>query len=384
MFTVALLTAALAGPPVTFISLDGSEAAGELTAWSSAGIEVDGEAVDAAGVMRVRFHDDAAAVASEAAPVVTLRDGGLVVADGVTRSGRDVTVETAYGTLTLTADAVRAVRFQPAAAAVFGKWTDTRDTQTDSDLFVRLRGDVPDRVACVVGDVTAETVNIRARGRDLAVPKDKTFAVVFGGGSRASRPGAVVELRNGSRLTASAVELSGDAVAATVAGQSLTVPTADVLAVDLAAGRVVLLASVEPSRVRVDGFGPVYDEFAWKLREGRNAVGEPLRLGGKSYDSGYWMHSGTTAAFPLPAGAARFQAEVGIDELETAGSPVKLTVLADGRELFSETVRPEEPRALDLDVSGGRELTLRTETLKPDGFGIREHLVVIGGRLILD
>lgn len=378
---LAALLLLTVGVDVSVQMLDGRVVDGGLESWTAAAMTVGGEKLPAADVARVEFPPDAAP-AAEAAPVVRLRDGTAAVVAGFTRSGRDASAVGVFGEVLLPIDRVHAVRWTPAGERVAKQWDAIVEGVEGEDLFVVLRGGEPDRVACVLGDVTADGVSLRARGRDLTVPLAKVFGVVFAGGG-GGEAAAFVTMADGSRLGCGGARLDGDELVLSRGDGDWRVPVDAVASVDLAAGRVTPLTSIEPARVAYDPFGANYDEFAWKLRVGRNAVGERLRLGGRAYEDGIWMHSGTTASFPLPADAGRFQATVGIDELETVGRPVRLTVLADGRELTSLTVEPEKPAAVDVDVSGRRELTLRAESTDRGGLGIREHLAVVAGRLVL-
>ena len=381
MLTLLLLIG-LPSADVTLYRLDGQTVEGELVAWTTEVVTVGDAETPVADVARVLFGRETPPLA-ETAFVVSLAEGTQIAATDFTRTGDAATVGFAGQSLEVPADALRSVRFRAAAAATLAQWQTIVEAAGEEDLFVVLRGGEPDRVACVLGDVTAESVSLRARGRDLTVPRERVFGLVFRGASATPAP-AFVTLTGGSRLGINAARLEADALILQRDGRELTVGLDAVAGVDLAAGRVQPLTDLEPSRVAYDGFGENYDERAWKLRVGRNAVNEKLRLQGRTYEDGVWMHSGTTASYPLPADAARFQATVGIDELETVGRPVRLVILADGRELFSERIEPGSTSAIDIDVSGRRELTLRAETTDRGGLGIREHLAVVAGRLILE
>ena len=391
--------AADAGLTVRVQTLDGSASEGPVTSWTDEAIELEGDdPLPLSAVMRVdiRGVDGAArqiTAFSEVPQAITLADGTALViksaarTDGMFRARPASSlsrVDSPDEPLSFPDASVRTVRYASATPTVWSAWSELADSEVSGDLFVVLRGGKPDRVNCTIGQVTESTVSLRARGRDLSVPTDKVFGLIFGDVGATKTAPVFVTLSDGSRVGCDRVAVADDALTLSRSAEVWRVAFADVAAVDLASGRLRPLSDLEPTRVTYQPFGENYNEFVWKLRRDRNFDRRRLRVGGREYDRGLWIHSGTTAAFRLPAGASRLEAMAGIDETETEGRPVKLTILADGRPVFEETVRPDEPRSISVEVGGRRELTLKVETLDPSWLGIREHLAVVGGRLILE
>ena len=124
----------------------------------------------------------------------------------------------------------------------------------------------------------------------------------------------------GSRTLALTVEVGGD----TYDHDQAIWGDAAILLED---GSRVPLASLTPEETQV-GWGTL-------LREGRNHLGKPLTVGGKTFASGLWSHAPAFLLYALPEGAVRFEAKVGIDaNAGTKGSVVfraeKGVILASG------------------------------------------------------
>ena len=98
-------------------------------------------------------------------------------------------------------------------------------------------------------------------------------------------------------------------------------------------------------------------------RRDRNVEGRALRLGGRAYDRGLGTQSRTLLAYQLREGDARFQATIGLDDAAGPLGSVVFRVIVDREERLATpalTAR-DAPRAIDVDVSGGRILILVTE-----------------------
>jgi alpha-galactosidase len=101
-----------------------------------------------------------------------------------------------------------------------------------------------------------------------------------------------------------------------------------------------------------------------KFGVNRSVLDTPLKIGGKSFAHGLGTHAVSEIAVSLPAGAAKFEASVGVDNnYDTAGKhgSVEFIVEAAGKELYrSQVMRGgQEPVAVGVDLGGHREFTLR-------------------------
>jgi len=101
-----------------------------------------------------------------------------------------------------------------------------------------------------------------------------------------------------------------------------------------------------------------------KLGIRRSCIETPLRIGPKGFDHGLGTHSTSEIAVYLPAPAARFEAEIGIDnDRNTFGreGTVVFVVEVGGKEVFRSQIRRGSDPALPIrvDLAGQRRFTLR-------------------------
>jgi hypothetical protein len=142
-------------------------------------------------------------------------------------------------------------------------------------------------------------------------------------------------------------------------------------------GRRVYLSDLKPvRRHEVGAFGVV-----WPFATDTAIGGGPLRLGGTRFAKGLTVHAAAEMAWDLAAGFQRLRACVGIaDQLLPEGDCVAF-LTGDGRELWRSRVRSgEQPRVLDLELSGVRELVLHLELGERNDIG--DHLVLADAQLI--
>lgn len=379
---LTLLT--LTGLNVEVTTLDGRSIDGTLDQWTSSEIIVDSESVAIDEVHRLLIDDSAEIDGANQA--ILFPDGSqLVVADFSRTKG---IAQATVGTQTIQFDpqALKGVRFAPVEDRFSTTWRELLKRDRRDDLFVRVRGEALDHVGCVVGEVTGDGIALRVGSRDVTVPVEKSFGVLFATKAEPdTRIAGKVLLTDGTSLVASRLSWSDDSLSLQSSyGFSLTIPADQLAEVDLAAGRIEMLSNLEPRSVTYAPFGDNYDEYAWKLRKNENALGDRLRIGGQRRSSGLWIHSGTTVVYSLPSRAKQLSAVVGIDEIEAPGVPVKVELFVDGRKSFDAVVEPNSPRSIDLELTDARQLTIVATTTKPNEHGIREHLAIVDARLILE
>ncbi|MDX3358656.1 glycoside hydrolase family 97 catalytic domain-containing protein [Streptomyces sp. ME02-6978.2a] len=108
-----------------------------------------------------------------------------------------------------------------------------------------------------------------------------------------------------------------------------------------------------------NGWGPVERDMS----NGETAAGdgEPLTLRGTVHDKGLGVHAESEVVVDLDGAYRRFTAAVGVDDEVAGKGSVVFEVLGDGRTLATTPVltSADAARALDVDVSGVRRLTLR-------------------------
>jgi hypothetical protein len=143
-------------------------------------------------------------------------------------------------------------------------------------------------------------------------------------------------------------------------GATLDFPESKLLAIDVRQGLAVDLSELTPARYEHRAFLGA----AWPLAADAAATGQPLRLGGNSYEKGLGTHAACEVAYKIDGQYQRFDALVGIDPSSRRGrARVAINLdgkridLNDGKELTSQTA----PLPVQLDVRNVRILTLIVE-----------------------
>jgi len=168
-------------------------------------------------------------------------------------------------------------------------------------------------------------------------------------------------LANGGRLgvlepSAGSLALS----AKTLFGESMTVGLNQVVSLDVRQGKAVYLSDLKPRGYEHRPFLGV----RWPYEMDHSAGGRAIRLGGSSYDKGIGLHSESRLTFALNGEYRRFEAIVGLDDRGGRGGRAIVKVLVDGAPKpigEPELTSASAPRLVEVDISGGKELTLVVE-----------------------
>nr|MCU0704690.1 NPCBM/NEW2 domain-containing protein [Fimbriiglobus sp.] len=193
---------------------------------------------------------------------------------------------------------------------------------------------------------------------------------------------ARITTSDGSRVTVSAVSSDGQTLEATpLVGGKLTLPVADVVAVDVLGGKAVYLSDLKPKAAKEEAFGAV----AWPWASDKSVKGNPLRLktdrGEEAFGKGLGLHPKTTLTYDLGGKYRRFEATVGLDATTGRRGAVDVTVLVDGKPTkldgltFASGVKP-----LSLDVTKAKELTLIVD-YGPGG-DVQDDVIFADARLV--
>lgn len=395
-FAIAAVAVVIAASPdAEILTLDGRQQTGQVESLADGQLTLsDGSnstAVPAADLLELRFPQAAAddPLTQLRSIEVRLVDGSLLYAAGFVLDGRDVTVTSdLLGELKIPLTEIASVRLAELDHKVRDAWDGVRARETKSDLLVARKGDALDFVGGTVGGVTAEGITILVNNREVNVPREKVFGLVFPR-TPPARDASVCELTpdTGEKLRLKSVSIRDGSVAGTlVAGPGIMLELGRVRSVDFGLGRVRYLAELaETATYQPVGF--VTSEDVLRLRKNTNSLGRPLTVGRKSYSRGLWIHSGTTVKYRINRDYRRLQAVLGLDRSSSkcAGldPSVHVTIMGDTQTLFDADVRwGDEPLLLDLEVSGIRDLEIRVTPTNPESIGACEHLALADARVI--
>lgn len=119
----------------------------------------------------------------------------------------------------------------------------------------------------------------------------------------------------------------------------------------------VFLSDLQPAYAG-NGFGPI--ERDMNVGEYGPNDGEPIRMGGKTFEKGLGMHAHGVAGYYLGGNGDRFTATIGLDEDRGNGGSVIFRVVADGEVVFESDVitGATSPQEISVDVGGVERLEL--------------------------
>lgn len=189
----------------------------------------------------------------------------------------------------------------------------------------------------------------------------------------------------GNSLVAQSVEIGSAGIAVkTVAGVVVKYPSSASLSkLDYSQGNVAYLSDLSP---QVDVPGIPMDEKELRLNvaapylRDSGLAGESLKLGAEIFPKGLLVAPDTVLTYSLNGDYREFKAVVGIPEYTPdANLEAKLTIEADGRAIFSETIkRKDRPKGVSLDVKGVKSLRILVEA----DFAVNGNRVVLGAAVV--
>ena len=341
-------------------------------------------------------------------PQIVLVDGSLIVADVVSLDKQQLTIDWSLaGELKLPLEWVGGIllsppvdrqqadrlRFQflsndfrkPQTKENATGQPDNSEARSDSDRLILFNGD---ELSGEVVTMSDSAVKIRTAAGETSVSKEKVAAIAFDPSLAAKpdtkQPRVWVGFKDGSRLVASALTVdAGQAKLTTVALPRVTVPAANVIAIQPLDGRAIYLSDLKPA-----GYQHIpFLDLKWPYRNDRNVLGSQLRAGGRLYLKGLGMHSAARLTYDLdksrglspvaesseqkgtvpfaPRTFRTFSAEAAIDDQTTGrGSALFRVYTDDGSgkwQLMYESpiVRGgAAPLPISVDLAGAKRLSL--------------------------
>lgn len=390
VWQVLLLAAAMELPAAEVETLNGDKHAGSLATLSDTGVVLrKGEtdvSVPLSDVLELRLLSNEIPDPATGARIAFL-DGTRLTCGNVTVKNDKARLESPLcGTVEVPVARIASVRFGISTKTLDEMWEKLLTRESKTDLLVVKKEDankdvVLDFLTGVAGDV-GEKVNFLIDGDEIPVGREKVYGLIFHRRTMAAaKPAAQVALLGGDVLQVSEAVWDGTAFKMKLAaGGQATVAADKVLSLDFSAGKVRYLSQMEPRDMK---YTPFFDDKItdYAYRRDRTYYGHPLKLAGKTYGRGLWIHSKTFLRYRIAGDYNRFKALMGIDDDVRPKGNVHVVISADGKVLHESDVKGSDaPVALDLDVSGVRDLDILVD------FGtdidIADHLDLIEARVV--
>jgi hypothetical protein len=224
-----------------------------------------------------------------------------------------------------------------------------QDNKYDNGL--NLRGDLE---ATQADQVTVD-------GDDIRFGQDNILPVVQAPKFRSSKPEVLRVAPDGTATAVAAGTAEVTAIIKTETGQLVSRALTMTVGGDPASPECDRTAFVSelPFAAESNGWGPV--ERDTSNGENSGGDGNPIQIGGTRFDKGLGVHAASSVSVQLDGRYKRFTSQVGVDDEVGSGGSVAFEVVADGKVIATTPVMTgnDPARAIDVDVTSVRELTLR-------------------------
>jgi hypothetical protein len=370
-----LLIAAIAQSPAaaepTLVLLDGQSVAAkslELAAGKLTGEGVP-EGLTLDDLRRIDVSKDSPS-AEKPAVMVELRGGGRVLGKSATIGNDKCQVEWSLGeTLALPIDVVRAIRFEPeAAAGEFDKALAAPAADADR-IFFKVDGK-SDSISGLIVGLTAEQLTFQLEGQERTLPRQQLFGIVVAqANAEVESTRCTVALRDGSQLAGDLTAISSDkATLSLPGGGEVAFPWSAARSVAVRSSLVAFLSDLKP--VEVEESTLLTLPRPWQ--RDKSVMGKPLMLGSRSFDKGIGVHSRSSLTFVPERKYDVLAAVIGIDAQAGDKGDCVFTVLGDGQSIFTKRMKGNDsPQDVNLDISGYEQVTLLVDP--GEGLDLADH-----------
>ncbi|MBA3481967.1 MAG: NPCBM/NEW2 domain-containing protein [Pirellulales bacterium] len=204
---------------------------------------------------------------------------------------------------------------------------------------------------------------------EIELPADRIRGIAFSpatavppGKAHAPKPALLVGLNDGSIVAANSMVGGEKSILRSAALGDQQIAMKDIVSLQADNERIVYLSDIDPAGYRHEP----YLDLKWPYTRDRNALGGPLRVGGRTYLKGLGMHSAARLTFDLDGKYDRFAATIALDDAADGGGSVVFRVFlkpnegGDWREAFaSGGVRGgDAPQEASIDLTGAGQLAL--------------------------
>lgn len=384
LFFVSMTTLLAIAPDVEVTSLSGASASGSLQSLNKTVAKIKAGQTEKdlplSNILNMRFPKNRPQRSLELPLTIRLTDGSIFPTQSLQSNERQVKVSgDQTGELILPARNVASIRFGALNSNIRDSWEKLLNGENTKDLLVVQKENVLDYIDGVVGSITEEKIQFFTGEDEVSVNRSRVFGVIYSRPpSPEVSPYCAIRLTDAGVLNASAITFTGTEFTATLLGGTRARFTPQSIAnLDFSQGKVRYLSDLEPRNIE---YTPFFDTV-WKYRKDRHRDGGPLRVGGKEYTRGLYIHSKTLLQYRLKGDYRNFRAIMGIDESVPGIGFVYVEIKGDGRILYSGNVRSSDsPVELNLDVDGVREFEVLVDF--GDNLEICDHLDLCEARFI--
>jgi hypothetical protein len=247
------------------------------------------------------------------------------------------------------------------AGAYDARWDQVVAEPRSTEIVWLANGD---RLAGSFLEMDDRKIKMQIAGKPVEVDRSGAVAIGFDPGlvnyPRPKTDFFEATLNDGTRLGITTAKLAEGTIHATTRfGHAVRFALGDLAQIHARTAAVLYLSERKPVDARYVSFiGP-----SRPFRTDRTVDGHPFQLAGQTFDRGIGTQSRTLLAYRIEPGDRRFQALVGVDERAGPLGSVVFRVLVDGKPRYQSPPLTDRdaPKAIDLDLSGGKFLILATE-----------------------
>ena len=335
-------------------------------------VDLGGEAgsLKAADLVEIAFNGGRAATSARPAPEdveIILTTGDVLVGRVGAKSDDGVNLASpVFSNPLVKFGQIRAVIFPANRAFLPLRLPEKADT---ADIILTQSGDRAEGTILSVSD-TGVTYKSKRLDKEVTVPLEKAAGVWMIETEAAPKEPAglhaTVITSDGSSVRGEIQSLKDGALALKdTYGTVHKIPANLLSGIYIKNGRVVYLSDMKPTIVDEDANyirGPkkLSSDLDFPYQRDRSARGGKIILGGVEHRKGVGVRARSLLGYPLEGAFKRFQAVLGLDAAAMGLGAVRVEVEVDGKKLKEVGLKgADAPQAIDVDVSGAKELLLR-------------------------
>jgi hypothetical protein len=288
-----------------------------------------GKSIALSEVKHIRFEEGAARFESDQNVVLVNKDELHGQVSAWIPKGDSFSLKTAsLGNVTVKIDSVAAIFFGGRALEQHHRqknlaWLEDPkfDGRPANDsVFIHAGGKATGTVNSIAN--TGIELDAQGIGKQTFAIKDVDALVtgnVGGGPPPAPAKGTLVRVRcvDGSSISGVVVKLTNGTLELDHILDKIQIPTKEILELFVLNGAFVYVSDLTPTKVDqhfMPAFG--YDPEIWGWKKDKACVdGDPLRLGGRSYDKGLGVHSYCALTYAINGAFKEFRATIGLDDV---------------------------------------------------------------------